>query len=486
MIGKDRPAARADELEEIVYEPDHAYSSDEIDFSKFFEELLIKELYRLADESSKKSNELSRSDDESSEKFLEKVLHNAAPDDGESPESEDWLKKSFKSLFPFAINAFAKQIGGVVKAIVDGMGSGDKEGVYGNIAKYIKNNGGVGKSILNGYQFRLAGNLVSMLPARAVGVSVRTAAAESGMSVAETNAATVILASAVETCLAAPFEAKSIVKALTTAGLAPSLSNVYRASWIAFPGYWMRNSLTWAGALIAPKDRVLDVAERAALGLFCGMISAIPDTIGNMMLKKSLEYGELDLKEAFAKSFLHVIEEFSENPKQFFRQKIAVGAIFRGIPGAIGAVVLSNHGVDAANDIYEGLVSWSAEVKDHLKKIIQQQADIGAGSDAPRPSEEKIDKFLENFSQEFIAHEMAKRASQAAEKDGKFASTLPAPESPSTPLTPPDIPNPFFATSKPFAAKTMGHIPSPAVGVATGSRAGAGFAGFVQEGGGKR
>ena len=474
MIGTSGLFSRADELEEYEYEPDDAYSS-EVDFSKFFEGLLI--------------NELSKStDDESSEEFLKGVLAKAAPDDGESPEPKDWLKDSFTSLFPFAVNAFAKQIGGVVKAIVDGMGSGDKEGVYSNIAKYIKNNGGVGKAILNGYQFRLAGNLVSMLPARAAGVGVRAAADASGMSVAETNAAAVILASATETCLAAPFEAKSIVKALTTAGLAPSLSNVYRASWIAFPGYWMRNSLTWAGALIAPKDRVLDVAERAALGLFCGMISAVPDTIGNMMLKKSLEYGELDLKEAFAKSFLHVVEEFSKNPEQFFRQKIVVGAVFRGIPGAIGAVALSNHGIDAAKDIYNGLVFSSDKVKKHLKQFVEQIV-VDAGSDAPRFSEEVIDDFLENFSQEFRAHEVSKRASQAAKKDGKLPSTLPATESLSTPLTPRlsrDMPTPF-ATSKPFlTAKTVGGTPSPAVKTAKGSRAGAGFAGFVRESGGNR
>ncbi len=428
MIGTSGIFSRADELEKYEYEPD-AYSS-EVDFSKLFEGLLINELL---------INELSKSADgaspESSEEFPKEVPAKASPDDGESPEPKDWSKDGFTSLFPFAVNAFAKQVGGVVKAIVDGMGSGDKEGVYSNIAKYIKDNGGVGKAILNGYQFRLAGNLVSMFPARAAGVGVRAAADASGMSAAETNAAAVILASAVETCLAAPFEAKSIVKALTTAGLAPSLSNVYRASWIAFPGYWMRNSLTWAGALIAPKDRVLDVAERAALGLFCGMISAVPDTIGNMMLKKSLEYGELDLKEAFAKSFLHVIEEFSKNPNQFFKQKIAVGAIFRGVPGAIGAVALSNHGIDAAKDIYSGLYSLSDKVKKHLKQFVEQIV-VDAGSDAPRLSEDVIDDFLENFSQEFHAHEMAKRASQAAKKDGKLPSTLPAPESLSPPPTP--------------------------------------------------
>ena len=349
------------------------------------------------------------------------------------PAESDLPKKVFASLATLAGNAFVKQIGGIMKAVIDGMASDNTKGAYQELSDYIKSNGGPVKALLKGYQFRFVSAVISMAPAREVALLVRSFMEEYNKTARikiPTDVAVVATAATTETILAAPFEAKSLVNALSKAGATPNLYVVYKASWIASLGYATRNSLTWAGALLAPGGRQLSVPERAALGLFCGMISAIPDTVGNMMLKESLNHPTDDMASVFAKSLRYVIDQFRENPVKFFKEKILLGAGLRGFAGAFGAVLLSSHGVNAAKDIYDVLKKSPEAICDSLNSLFSGLSKK-SGETLPKITDSDVEsvkkitsdimvksevRALRAFSEESDAIDMARGAAEVLQK----------------------------------------------------------------------
>lgn len=218
------------------------------------------------------------------------------------------ITKDVAIVFQFAVNSFQRQ--GLVNL------------------KYIADHGGspfqklkqTPHIFINGYSSRLLYQLGAMCPA----IYVRDEKIDKDTSKLAVTAVT----AAIDTTLGAGLELRAISETIKKeGGNVPQGRQFATTTGLIMAPFMVRNYLAWFGYNMEEKDW----KKRAMWGGLLNTVAGIPDSIGNAVIKESFTINNAeDVLNAYAK----VCQEL-----EF--KTIARAAPYRGVGGALAAVILS-------------------------------------------------------------------------------------------------------------------------------------------------
>ncbi len=264
-----------------------------------------------------------------------------------------FLPELITSLIQVGSSAFCRQIGSNIKSAMD---------LNVGVLKYVTQNGDPIKALTSGYLPRFANNFVSMTPASEIGRITKERYPNNRYQA-------MIFSSLWESIVGSALEVKALRGVFKAAkvDISSFYSKAFKSGYAAIiiPNFF-RNFCGWYGAytVIGNKDDI-KIGHRAFAGFCAGLLSAIPDTIGNRAVRNaakdlsadnSLQIGLRALKKTVIDSVKNPLE---------FSKTASKGMLPRAVPSIVSAVVFSKEGGDAIL----GLVKVIANNNEVTKKI---------------------------------------------------------------------------------------------------------------------